>query len=160
MSVNKVILVGRAGKDPEVKTTKDGKKVAAFSLATDDYQKDASGNKKTQWHNITVWDPIVNVVEQYVKKGTEMYIEGRISYEEFNNKEGNKVNYTRITATSLQFVGSKKDSAASSTEDNNDAATPPAAKPAVTKPAATKAPATKEPVQETVSATDDTDLPF
>ena len=132
MSVNKVTLIGRVGKDPEVKTTKDGKKVASFTIATNDYQKDSSGNQKTQWHNITVWEGLANTVEQYLKKGAEVYVEGRISYEEYE-KDGVKKNFTRITGSNFQFLGSKKDSAGSG--ESEAPASAPAAKPAAAAPA-------------------------
>ncbi len=153
MSVNKVILIGRAGKDPEVKTTKDGKKVASFTLATNDFSKDKE-NQKTQWHNITLWEGLAGVAEQYLKKGQEVYVEGRISYEEYE-KEGVKKNYTRITATNFTFLGSKKDNAGGESEASAPAVAPKAA----AKPAA---PAPKAPVAAPAMADTDNsdDLPF
>ncbi len=169
MSINKVILVGRAGKDPEVKTLTGGKKVASFTLATNDY-KDAQGNQKVSWHNITVWETLANTAEQYLKKGQELYVEGRISYEQYTDKETGVVkNYTRITADKFQFIGSKKDNADNGSADStvNEASAPAQSAPAKT-PA--KAPA-KAPVKASTPApapapamvdTDDSenDLPF
>jgi single-strand DNA-binding protein len=148
-TINKVILVGRAGKDPEVKTTKDGKKVASITLATNDYQKDAQGNQKTQWHNVTLWESLAEVAEKYLKKGDQFYIEGRLSYEEYE-KEGVKKNYTRVTASNLTLLGSKKDNVTS-----DDSAEAPAAAPAPAKAAKAAAPAAAPAMADT-----DSDLPF
>ena len=150
MSFNKVILIGRAGKDPEVKTLKDGKKVASFSLATNDYAKDKDGNQKTQWHNVTVWDKLADTVEKYLKKGAEVCVEGRIGYEDYE-KDGVKRQYTRITATNFQFVGSKKD-------NSDDSPEAPAAAPAKS---AAKTPAKSAPAEPAMADTDTSDdLPF
>jgi len=154
MSFNKVILIGRAGKDPEVKTLKDGKKVASFSLATNDYAKDKDGNQKTQWHNVTVWDKLADTVEKYLKKGAEVCVEGRIGYEDFE-KDGVKRQYTRITATNFQFVGSKKDNGG---EESSDA---PAATPAKSAAKAPAKPAPSAPTEPAAAMADtDDDLPF
>lgn len=150
MSVNKVTLIGRAGKDPEIKTTKDGKKVAVFTLATNDYAKNKE-DQKTQWHNVTLWEGLAEVAEKYLKKGQEVYIEGRLSYEEYTDKEGVKRNYTRIIGSSLQLLGGKKDG------DSAPAAEAPA-KTAAAKPAA-KTTAPSEPAPA-MADTEDTDLPF
>lgn len=85
--VNKVILIGNVGKDPEVRALEGGRKVASFSLATTEAYKDKNGERveKTEWHNINFWGPITEVIEKYVKKGSKLYIEGKLrtrSYEQ------------------------------------------------------------------------------
>lgn len=157
MSVNKVILVGRAGKDPEIRTLNDGKKVASFTLATNDYTKDAEGNNKVQWHNVTLWEGLAKIAEDHLKKGAELYIEGRISYEQYTNKEGVLTNYTRITGERLQFVGSKKDNSGSN-GSSAPAASAPAAAPAKAPAKAAAKAATPAPAMADTEASDD--LPF
>lgn len=154
MSVNKVILVGRLGKDPEVKTLPSGKKVASFSLATDNGPKDKSGNKVTEWHNITCWESRADFAEKWLKKGKEVYLEGRISYEKYT-KDGVEKNYTRVTAENFSFVGS----AAASSDDESSAPEPAKAAPA--KAQTKKAAPVPAPAPEPVAAdTDADDLPF
>jgi len=156
-SYNKVILMGRTGKDPEVKTLKDGKKVATFSLATDNFGKDKDGNQKQpDWHNVTVWDKQADFVEQYVKKGSSILVEGRLGYEDYE-KDGVKRTYTRVTASSVAFAGSKKDS----DDSGAPAASAPAkAAPAKAKPAPAAAPAAA-PAEPAMADTDTSDdLPF
>lgn len=157
MSVNKVILVGRVGKDPEVKTVKDDKKVASFSLATDDFTKDSEGKSKTTWHNISVWDKLAEVTEKFVKKGSQLYIEGRISHDEYTDKEGVKRIFTRITATQIDLLGSKKDS-----QDSGDTATDNAAPAATGKPAAKPSAKASTPAPAMADSGSDVadDLPF
>jgi len=153
MSVNKVTLIGRAGKDPEIKSLNGGKKVATVTLATNDYQKDADGNPKVQWHNLTMWEGLADTAEKYLKKGQELYVEGRISYEKYTNKDGVEQNYTRITVEKFQFLGSKKDNAGSTSDESSA----PAAKAAPAKATSTKA----TPAPAAMADTDGSDdLPF
>ena len=96
-SVNKVILVGRLGKDPEVRYTQVGKAVASFSVATDESYKDRSGQrqKKTEWHNIVVWGPAVeNFVQKYLHKGDLVYIEGKNQTRSWEDKKNGGTRYT------------------------------------------------------------------
>lgn len=106
-SLNKVQLIGNIGKDPEIRMTNNGKKVAKFSLATTDKFGD---NVNTDWHNITVWEKLADVVEKFVRKGSQVYIEGRISYRSYDDSEGNKRYSTDIIANSLQLLGKKEQS--------------------------------------------------
>ena len=157
---NKVILIGRLGKDPEIRNLDSGKKVATFTLATDDIQKDKDGKPKTQWHNITMWEGLANTAEQHLKKGALISVEGSISYEKYNDKEsGVEKNYTRITAQGFKFLSSKKDAGDSAPVDESSApASKPAAKPTAKAPApAAKAPA-PAPAMADTEASDD--LPF
>jgi single-strand DNA-binding protein len=107
--INKVTLVGNTGKDPEIRTTTTGKKVATFSLATSEKRKDASGETLTvtSWHNIVAWSPLAEVAELYVKKGQLLYIDGRINYRTYES--GGVTKYvTEIVANTMQMLGAKK----------------------------------------------------
>ncbi len=96
MSVNKAILVGRLGKDPETRFTSGGQAVATFNMATDSSYKDRNGErqKRTEWHRIKAWGKLAEIVQQYLKKGSLIFIEGRIETREWQDKEGVK-RYTR-----------------------------------------------------------------
>lgn len=118
MSLNKVMLIGNVGKDPEVRYL-DGNsangsnaKVATFPLATSERYRDRNGeqHENTEWHNIVVWRSNADVVERFVKKGTQLYIEGRISTRQWTDQEGNKRYTTEIVANSLQLLGRRPDS--------------------------------------------------
>ena len=95
---NKVQLIGRLGQDPEIVTFPDGNKLAKFSLATDDSYKDKSGNKvvRTYWHNIIVNGQMVKIVENYVKKGQEIAVEGKLTNKSYDTKEGEKKFYKTL----------------------------------------------------------------
>jgi len=111
MSVNKVILVGRLGKDPETKYTSGGQALANFSMATDHTYKDRNGErqKRTEWHRIKVWGKLAEIVQQYLKKGSLIYIEGRIETREWQDKEGQKRYTTEIVANEMRMLGGKGD---------------------------------------------------
>src|ERR1700747_2424001 len=100
MSVNKVILVGRLGRDPETRYTGGGQAVGNFSVATDETYKDKAGErqKRTEWHKIVVWAKQAEIAQQYLKKGALVYIEGRIQTREWDDKEGQKSSTTEIVA--------------------------------------------------------------
>lgn len=109
MGINKVILVGNVGKDPEVKHLDKGVSVARFSLATSEtYKKDNQKVTNTEWHNIVVWRGLVEVVEKYVKKGTPLYIEGKIRTRSWDDKDGNKRYTTEIVVDTMQLLGQKQ----------------------------------------------------
>lgn len=112
MSVNKVILVGRLGKDPETRYTGSGQAVCNFSLATDESFKDRSGErqKRTEWHRIVVWAKQAEIAQQYLKKGSQIYLEGRIQSGEWTDKEGQKHTKYEIVATNFRMLGSRSDS--------------------------------------------------
>jgi single-strand DNA-binding protein len=113
MSVNKVILVGRLGRDPETRYTGGGQAVANFSLATDESYKDRNGErqKRTEWHKIVVWGKQAEIAQQYLKKGSLVFIEGRIQSREWQDKEGQKRTSFEIVASSFRMLGSRSDSA-------------------------------------------------
>ena len=110
--INKVILIGNVGQDPEIRYTGDannGAKVATIRLATTERYRDRNGNPQehTEWHNVVVWRNQADVVEKYVKKGTQLYIEGRIRTRSWDDQNGNKRYVTEIVADTLQLLGRK-----------------------------------------------------
>jgi single-strand DNA-binding protein len=114
MSVNKVILVGRLGRDPETRYTGGGQAVANFSMATDETYKDKNGErqKRTEWHRITAWGKLAEICQQYLKKGTMVYIEGRIQSREWQDKEGQKRTSYDIVANTMKMLSSRAEGAA------------------------------------------------
>jgi len=108
-SVNKVILVGRLGKDPEVRYTPSGTPVANFSLATDEVWKDKNGERqqRTEWHNIVVWSKLAEICGQYLTKGKQVYLEGRIQTREYDDRDGNKRRITEVVVSDMVMLGSK-----------------------------------------------------
>lgn len=108
-SVNKVILLGNLGRDPELRYTPGGQPVANFSIATSESwnKKDGSGREeKTEWHRIVAWGRTAELCAQYLAKGRTVYIEGRLQTREWENKEGQKQRTTEVIANSVQFIGS------------------------------------------------------
>ncbi|WP_417557004.1 single-stranded DNA-binding protein [Mesoflavibacter zeaxanthinifaciens] len=103
---NKVQLIGRLGQEPEIVTFNDGNKMAKFSLATDDSYKDKNGNKveRAYWHNIVVKNGLVKVVEDYVTKGQEIAIEGKLTNRTWEDKEGNKRYVTEVVCNELLML--------------------------------------------------------
>jgi single-strand DNA-binding protein len=111
-SINKVILVGRLGKDPEVKSTPSGTTVTKFSLATDDKYTDREGNKqeRTEWHNIVAWGKLAEICGQYLRKGKLIYLEGKIRTDSWEDKETKQKRYrTEIIADNMQMLDRKGD---------------------------------------------------
>ncbi len=111
MSVNKVILVGRLGRDPETRYTSGGQAVANFSVATDESYKDKNGErqKRTEWHKIVVWGKQAEIAQQYLKKGSLVFIEGRIQSREWQDKEGQKRTSFEIVASNFRMLGGRGD---------------------------------------------------
>ena len=120
MSVNRVILVGHVGKDPEVKHLDGGVTVAKFSLATNETYTDKSGQKvnQTEWHNIVVWRGLAETVEKYVKSGKLLYIEGKLKTTSYDDKDGNKRYTTNVVCESFRFLG------ANTSKDGSEAQAP------------------------------------
>ena len=114
MSVNKVILVGRLGRDPEMRYTGGGQAVANFSVATDETYKDRNGErqKRTEWHKIVVWGKQAEIAQQYLKKGSLIFIEGRIQSREWQDKEGQKRTSFEIVASNFRMLGGRAEGAA------------------------------------------------
>lgn len=121
-SVNKVILIGNLGKDPEVRYTQGGQCVANFSIATTDNWKDREGQKqeRTEWHRIVLWGRLAELAREYLKKGRPVYIEGRLQTRSWQDQSGATRYTTEIVANALQFLGSRDHGGASAD------ATPPA----------------------------------
>jgi single-strand DNA-binding protein len=105
--VNKVILIGNLGKDPELRYTPAGQPVASFSLATTERRTDKNGQRKetTEWHNIVVFGKTAEIVNQYLKKGRSCYLEGKITTRSWDDRDGNKKYKTEIIANTVQFLG-------------------------------------------------------
>lgn len=108
MSVNKVILVGRLGQNPEVRYTPSGAAVANFSIATSESWVDKGGQKqeRTEWHRIVVWGKLAELCNQYLSKGRQVYIEGRLQTREWQDKSGQTKYTTEVQAQTVQFLGS------------------------------------------------------
>lgn len=130
--VNKVILVGRLGKDPEVKYTPDGTMVTSFTIATSEKYKDKNGEKteKTEWHNITTFGKLAEICGNYLVKGKLVFLEGRIQTRSWEDKEGVKRYRTDIIASNMQMLDSKGQSKTddasvdTASTNNNDGAAP------------------------------------
>jgi single-strand DNA-binding protein len=112
MSVNKVLLIGNVGKDPDIRYLDSGVAIARFPLATSETYKNREGEKvtTTEWHNIVLWRGLAEVAEKYVKKGSQLFIEGRIRTRSYDDKDGNKKYVTEIVADTMQMLGKKSDS--------------------------------------------------
>src|SRR5579885_2403282 len=110
-SINKVILIGRLGKDPEVKYTSNGSPVEKFTLATDEVYKDRAGEqqRRTEWHNIVAWNKLAEICGEYLTKGKQVYIEGSIRSRQWEDQSGNKRTAYEIVARDMKMLGSKAD---------------------------------------------------
>ena len=157
MSLNKVMLIGNVGKDPEVNNLEKGGKVAKFTLATSEKYTDKSGNKteRTDWHNIVAWGPLADLIEKYVTKGKQLYVEGQIRNRSWE-QDGVKKFATDININSLVFLGGSN----GASKDSSSAS--PASSEAPKSAPAKKSTATKAPEPVVTPAMDDTDedLPF
>lgn len=105
--VNKVILVGNLGKDPEIRAIEGGRKVANFPLATTESYKDKDGNRQeqTEWHNVVFWGPIADIIERYLKKGSQIYVEGRIRTRSYQDKDNQTRYMTEIMGQNMTMMG-------------------------------------------------------
>ena len=119
--VNKVILLGNLGKDPEVKKLDSGKSVANFSLATSEVYKNKEGEKitNTEWHNIVLWSPLAEIAESYLKKGSQLYVEGKFSNRSYEDKDGIKKYISEVIGREITLLG-RPNSNESSSDSNND----------------------------------------
>ncbi len=107
MGINKVILVGNVGRDPEVKSLPSGTRLATFSLATTDRRsKDEQGNSRTEWHNLVAWSGLAEIVEKYVTKGKQLYIEGQIRTRSWE-QDGIKKYRTEVHINEMELLGSR-----------------------------------------------------
>jgi single-strand DNA-binding protein len=113
--INKAIILGRLGKDPEVRYTQDGRAITNFTVATSEDWKDKdTGEKKerTEWHRIVAFNKLGEICGEYLAKGRQVYVEGKIQTREWTDKEGQKRYTTEIVASDVQFIGSKQDASA------------------------------------------------
>lgn len=115
-SFNKIIIVGHLGKDPEIRYLPDGTAVCNVSIATSEKRKDKSGESQdvTTWFKVTFWKQQAELVNQYLSKGKPLYVEGRLSTQEWTDKEGNKRTSLEVRATDMHFIGAKGDDAPAS----------------------------------------------
>ena len=134
--VNKAILLGNLGKDPELRKLDDGRAVANFSIATSETYKNKAGEKvtNTEWHNVVLWSPLAEIAESYLKKGSQVYIEGKISNRSYEDKDGVKKYVSEVVGRDLRLLGRAPES--------NDS------------------PPTPSPSQETKESVQEDDLPF
>ncbi|TCL67819.1 single-strand DNA-binding protein [Mariniflexile fucanivorans] len=112
---NKVQLIGNVGNEPEITNLESGKKVAKFSIATNEFYKNSNGEKEqnTQWHNVVAWGKIAEIVEKYVGKGKEVALEGKLTSRSYETKEGEKRYVTEVVANEILLLGIKGDDNAS-----------------------------------------------
>ena len=119
MSLNKAMLIGNVGRDPEVRYLEgnNGAKVATFTIATTERYRDRNGEirENTEWHNIVAWRNNADVAEKFIRKGTQLYVEGRIRTRSWDDQTGNKRYITEIIADTLQLLGKKSDNPAAQT---------------------------------------------
>ncbi len=129
-SINKVTLIGNLGKDPELRYTSSGVAVATFSLATNESWKDQDGNvqDKTQWHNIVAWKKLAEICGEYLKKGAKVYLEGRLQYRTYDDKNGVKKYVTEIVLDEMLMLDTRGASGAPAEPAANQAETSPADK--------------------------------
>ena len=145
-SLNKAILIGNLGKDPEMRYMPNGDAVVNFSIATTESYKDRDGNKqdKTEWHNIVIYGKLAEIAGQYLKKGSPVYIEGRIQTRKWQDKEGADRYTTEIVASAMQMLGGK--------QEGQQQATAPQQR--------TQQRQQQRPAQQNSAAFDDVDIPF
>lgn len=148
MGINKVILVGRVGKDPEIQYIKEDVPVAKFTLATSESYKNKEGQKveTTEWHNIVIWRGLAKVVEQYVKKGDQLYLEGKITNRQYE-KDGVTKYFTEIVANNMEMLGGKRDGGNEQSYQKSE-------------PAQTESKTATPPVTNYTDDAQDDDLPF
>lgn len=108
--VNKVQLIGSLGQDPEIKTFDNSRKLARFSVATNEYYKNAQGERvsDTTWHNVVAWGKTAEILEKYVRKGDKVGIEGKLSNRSYDDKDGNKRHLTEVVAHEILMLSQKK----------------------------------------------------
>ena len=136
MSVNKVILVGNVGKDPETRYLEGGTAVSSFPLATSESYRNRDGERitTTEWHNVVLWRGLAEVAEKYVRKGSQLFIEGRIRTRSWDDRDGNKRYTTEIVGDNMQMLGKRPDDAGIQQESpGNTEASVPLAEPGDTK---------------------------
>ena len=108
-SLNKAMLIGRLGQDPEIRYTQSGNAVANLNIATNDYWTDKNGEKqeRTEWHSLVLWGKLADLAQTYLKKGSQLYVEGRIQTRDWENDQGQKQYKTEVVVTTMQFLDTK-----------------------------------------------------
>lgn len=147
--VNKVILVGNLGKDPEVRTLDNGTKVARFSLATTESYKDRNSGERidqTEWHNIVLWRGLAEIAERYLRKGSQIYVEGKLQTRSYEDKEGITKYNTDVVGLNMTMLGGKSDGGGSQNSYNE--------------PSSSKETASSGSEPSSTSSDDIDDLPF
>ncbi len=117
--LNRIVIIGRLTRDPELRTTPAGKFVANFTLAVDRGRKDSSGNKETDFIDTIVWEKQAENVSKYVSKGSLVAVEGRLQIRSYEDQKGNKRKAAEVVASSVQFLDSKKGDSAAATDDDD-----------------------------------------
>jgi single-strand DNA-binding protein len=161
-SVNKVILVGNCGRDPEIRYLPSGGAVANISIATTSRRKDRTSGEfveETQWHRVTFFERLAEIVGEYVKKGTPIYVEGRLTYRKFTDKDGIEKNATDIIASEMQLLGGRQGMGGGD-EGGGSGYSRPAAAPRAPAPAARPAPAPAAAKPSSGFDDMDDDIPF
>lgn len=157
-SLNKAMIIGRLGQDPEVRYTQNNTAVATLNVATSERYKDQSGEWKesTEWHRVVAWGRLAEVCNQYAKKGREIYVEGPITTREWEDRDGNKRYTTEIKALTVQFLGSRSDGSGGNSGSNSDGGYSSNTSPAASRKTASAANESSTPFSDDV----DDDLPF
>jgi single-strand DNA-binding protein len=140
-SVNKVILIGNLGRDPEVRYMADGGAITNISIATTDTWKDKAGEKqeKTEWHRVAFFGKLAEIAGEYLKKGSQVYVEGRLQTRKWQDKEGQDKYTTEIVADRMQMLGSRQGMGGGERDSGErEGASKPAGKPSAAKPAGSK----------------------
>jgi single-strand DNA-binding protein len=157
--VNKVILIGNLGADPELRYTGSGTAVCNFNLATNESYKDRDGNmvEKTEWHRIVTWDRLAEICAEYLKKGRTVYIEGSLQTRQWEDQDGNTKYTTEIKAREMQMLGSREGEGGSGGGDDYDQSPRPQRQ---QRPPQQRQPAAQAAGGDDLSFTPDDDLPF
>jgi len=163
--VNKVILVGNLGQDPEVRHLENGSVVAKFSLATNERYKDKSGETKTltEWHDVVAWRGLAQVAEKFLTKGKQVYVEGKLVHRKWQDKDGNPRRTTEVLANSIQMLGAREGTGQGNGYGNNfpSADDAPVSKAIPAADSQPMQPSTPPPAPNTASEPQlDDDLPF
>ena len=117
-NLNKVMLIGRLGQDPEIRYTQSGSAVANVTIATNDYWTDKQGGKqeRTEWHSLVLWGKLADLAQSYLKKGSLVYVEGRLQTRDWEDQQGQKHYKTEVVVTTMQFLDSKMSDSSSNSE--------------------------------------------
>jgi len=152
MSFNKIIIVGNLGRDPELRYTPQGVAVCDFSMATNDKKRDKSGEMQevATWFRVTLWRNQAENAAKYLKKGSQVYIEGRLSQEEWTDRDGNNRQTLSVQASEMHFIGSRGDAGSSMGDDSSE--------PEFAGPASSQSSESKPPITRAAAADDD--IPF